>query len=86
MARYVYLRVSRKGEVYLLKELREKAGIKAPGYVKAYVINGKLVIEPVETLEDILAKPKKIKLTVEEFEKLSLEAQGEILGGEENTT
>ncbi len=81
MARYVYLRVSRKGEVYLLKELRDRVGIRAPGYVKARVVGGRLVLEPVESVEDVLAKPKKVKISVEEFEKLSLEAQREVLGG-----
>jgi len=33
----------------------------------------------VEATEDVLDKPKKIKLTVEEFEELSMEIQRELL-------
>ncbi len=76
----VYLKVGKKGEIYTTKELREYVGIKPSGYVLARVVEGRLIIEPVETLEDIIDKPKKIKLTVEEFERLSMEAQREILG------
>jgi len=76
----IILKVGKRGEIYTTKVIRELAKIKEGSYVKAKVIEGKLILEPVRSVEDLLEKPKKVKLTVEELEKLSLEAQGEILG------
>ncbi len=76
----IILKVGKKGEIYTTKTIRKLTKIRVGGYVKAEVIEGKLILEPVKTVEDLLKKPKKIELTVEEFENFSLEAQREILG------
>ncbi|HDD64152.1 MAG: hypothetical protein DRJ32_02485 [Thermoprotei archaeon] len=75
----MYLKVGKKGEIYTSKEIRNLVGIKPSGYVIAKISEGKLIIEPLERAEDIIKKPKKIQLTVEEFEKLSMEVQREML-------
>ncbi len=76
----VYLRVGKKGEIYTTKEVRLLTGIKPSGYVAAKIVGRKLVIEAVPSVEELLERPKKVRLTVEEFERLSEEAQREALG------
>jgi len=57
-----------------------KAYPKAERESGACIAKKGLAAEPVETLEDALGKPKKIRLTVEEFGELSMEIQRELLG------
>jgi bifunctional DNA-binding transcriptional regulator/antitoxin component of YhaV-PrlF toxin-antitoxin module len=70
------LAVGSKGEIYTNDELRRKVGIKKGGKVRARVSGDKLVIEPLPSLEEVLAVPV-IMMTPEKAEKLSEEAQKE---------
>lgn len=72
----VILRVGKKGEIYTTREIREKVGIKPGGRVRAIVEGGKLIIEPLPDIEDLI-EDTLIKLSPEEAEKLSEEAQRE---------
>ena len=47
------VRVSGKGQATIPKELREKFGIEAPGEVFVYEADGRIVIEPVPSLEEL---------------------------------
>lgn len=70
------LKVGRKGEVFTTKELRRKARIKEGGKVRATVEEGKLIIEPIPSIEELLEKPL-LSIRVKEVELLSEEAQKE---------
>lgn len=70
------LKVEKKGEIYTSKEVREKVGIKEGGRVRAIVEKGKLIIEPIPTIEEVI-KESIIELSPEEAEKLSEEIQKE---------
>lgn len=45
--------VSQKGQATIPKALREKFGIEAPGEVFVFEENGRIVLEPVPTLEEL---------------------------------
>ena len=72
----VILKVGRKGEIFTNKELRRRAGIRKGGRVRAKVVDRKLVVEPLPSIEDLLVKPVST-ISVEEVERLSEEAQRE---------
>jgi len=80
----VVLRVGRKGEIYTTKELREKAGIRENGLVRAMVLEGKVVLEPIPTVEELLGEEAVVRVSPEEVERLSVEVQRErgVYGGE----
>ncbi len=75
------LRVGKRGEIYTTSDIRAEIGIREGGSVLAYVERGKLVIRPLEPLEERIRKPI-LKLTPGDVERISEEAQEEagILG------
>lgn len=66
--------VGKKGEIYTSKRLRTELGIKFKQKVKAHTEDGKLVIEPLPTLADVLRNPV-FRITSKEAEKMSEEEQ-----------
>jgi len=73
------LRVGKKGEIYTTAKLREILNLKPGSMVIAKVIDeGKVLIEVRPSIEELLKRPKKIMLSFEEVEKLSVEAQREV--------
>jgi len=72
----IILKVGKRGEIYTSKEIRMKTGIREGGRVKATVEDGKLIIEPIPTIEERI-QCFVVELDPEEAEKLSEEAQKE---------
>ncbi len=73
------LKVGKKGEIYTTAKLRKILNLKPGSTVIAKVVSeGKVLIEVTPTIEELLKRPKKVKLSVEEVEKLSVEAQEEV--------
>jgi bifunctional DNA-binding transcriptional regulator/antitoxin component of YhaV-PrlF toxin-antitoxin module len=70
------LLVGKRGEIYTDEGLRKKAGIRKGGRVKATVVGGRLIIEPLPSLEDLLGDPL-MTISVKEAEALSEKAQKE---------
>lgn len=66
-------RVGSKGELFPPKEIREKLGLRAHRKVIYRVEMGRLVVEPVPSLEEVLKEPSSIEITVEEFQKFRKE-------------
>jgi len=66
-------RVGSKGELFPPKELREKIGLKPHMKVIYRVQDGKLIVEPIPSIEDVLKEPKPVKIGVEEFYKFRKE-------------
>ena len=70
------LLVGKRGEIYTDERLRKAAGIKKGGRVRATATKGRLVIEPLPSLEDLL-KDTIIAISPREAERLSEDAQKE---------
>ncbi len=66
-------RVGSKGELFPPKEIREKLGLHAHVGVIYKIERGRLVVEPVPSLEDILKESPSVEITLEEFHKLRKE-------------
>lgn len=60
-------RVGSKGELFPPKEIREKLGLKAHTKIIYKVEDGRLIVEPVPNLEEVLTEPPIIEITLEEF-------------------
>ena len=72
---------SATAEIYTTAEIRARLGLREGGLVRAYIVGDKLVIKPLERLEDRI-KRSVVTLSPHEAEELSEEAQKEagILG------
>lgn len=62
-------RVGSKGELFPPKEIREKLGLRAHAMVIYRIEDGRLVVEPVPSLEQALKEPTSVETTLEEFHK-----------------
>lgn len=60
-------RVGSKGELFPPKEIREKLGLRPRVRVIYGVEEGRLLVEPVPSLEEVLKEPPAVKITLEEF-------------------
>jgi len=70
------LKVGKRGEIYTTKKVRTKVGIKEGGKVRAIVERGRLIVEPIPSIEDVIRETI-AEITPEEAERLSEEAQRE---------
>ena len=65
-------KIGSKGEMYLPVSIRNEMGLQPGTRVKFIVLpNGKLYIEIIPTIEDLLNEKPLMKVSVEEIEKLS---------------
>jgi bifunctional DNA-binding transcriptional regulator/antitoxin component of YhaV-PrlF toxin-antitoxin module len=80
MVEAVESRVGSKGELFPPKDIREKLGLMPRTKVLYIVENGRLVVEPVPSLEELMSREPVVTITVEEFrsfrEELSRRAEG----------
>ncbi len=60
-------RVGSKGELFPPKEIREKLGLKPHTKVIYRIEDGKLIVEPVPSIEEVLEEPTPVEITLEEF-------------------
>ena len=72
-------RVGSKGELFPPKEIRRRLGLRAHTKVIYKIESGRLVVEPVPSLEEVLKESLPVEITLEEFHKhrkeLSLKAE-----------
>ncbi|MGI0084962.1 MAG: AbrB/MazE/SpoVT family DNA-binding domain-containing protein [Nitrososphaerales archaeon] len=73
----ITLKVGTRGEIFTTKELRKRANIKKGGKVKAKIVENKIIIEPVPSIESLLKRPPLAILTPREAERLSEKIQKE---------
>lgn len=66
-------RVGSKGELFPPKEVRERLGLRAHTKVIYKIEEGRLVVEPIPSLEEVLKEPSSVEITLEEFHKLRKE-------------
>ena len=62
-------RVGSKGELFPPKEIRERLGLHAHVKVIYKVEEGRLIVEPVPSLEEVLKEQPFVEITLEEFHK-----------------
>jgi len=60
-------RVGSKGELFPPKELRESLGLRARTKVIYKVEDGRLVVEPVPSLQEVLKEPPSVEVSLEDF-------------------
>ena len=60
-------RVGSKGELFPPKEMRRRLGLKPHVKVIYKIEEGRLLVEPVPSLEEVLKEPPSIEITLEEF-------------------
>jgi AbrB family looped-hinge helix DNA binding protein len=72
-------RVGSKGELFPPKKVREELNLRPKSKVIYKIDDGKLVVEPVPTLEEVFGKKPRVKITAREFyasrRRLSKEAE-----------
>ena len=66
-------RVGSKGELFPPKEIREKLGLHACTKVIYKIESGRLVVEPVPSLKEVLQKKTVVEITLDEFHKFRRE-------------
>jgi bifunctional DNA-binding transcriptional regulator/antitoxin component of YhaV-PrlF toxin-antitoxin module len=62
-------KVGSKGELFPPKEIREQLGFESGREIEYRVSNGTLIVEKILSPEEILSKPKKAIVTIEELKK-----------------
>jgi len=65
--------VGSKGELFPPKEIRERLGLRAHAKVLYKIEGGRLVVEPVPSLEEALKEAPSLEITLEEFHRLRKE-------------
>jgi len=65
--------VGSKGELFPPKDVREKLGLRPHTKVIFKVEGGRLVVEPIPSLEEVLEEPSPVEITLEEFHDLRRE-------------
>ena len=60
-------RVGSKGELFPPKEIRRRLGLNPHVKVIYKVEGGRLLVEPVPSLEEVLEEPPSVEITLEEF-------------------
>jgi AbrB family looped-hinge helix DNA binding protein len=61
--------VRSKGELFPPKEIREKLGLHANTNIVYRIEAGRLVVEPIPSLEEVLKESLPVRITLEEFHK-----------------
>jgi len=62
-------RVGSKGELFPSKEIREKLKLTAHTKVIYKIEAGRLIVEPIPTLKEVLEEKPSVEITFEEFHK-----------------
>jgi len=63
------VRVGSEGELFVPKELRDKAGLSPARRVIYKLEEGRLVVEPIPALDDLLAQKPEVEITTAEFKR-----------------
>jgi bifunctional DNA-binding transcriptional regulator/antitoxin component of YhaV-PrlF toxin-antitoxin module len=62
-------RVGSKGELFPSKEIREKLKLDAHTRVTYKIEGGRLIVEPIPSLKEVLEEKPSVEITFEEFHK-----------------
>ena len=73
-------RVGSRGELFTTKEMRERLGLKPGSKILMNVEGGRLVVEPVLDLMELLAEQPAVEVTFAELDEARRGLSGEIEG------
>ena len=77
--RFLYKgKVGSKGELFPPKEIREQINLKAGQSITYRIVNGRLIVERILTPEEILEKPSKVIISLDELKKDRLKLSEEL--------
>ena len=62
-------KVGSKGELFPPKDLRSKIGLTAGQNVIYRVVNGRLIVEKLLTVDEVLIKPSKVTVSFDDLKK-----------------
>ncbi len=66
-------RVGSKGELFPPKEIRKKLSLRAGSTVIYKIEAGRLIVEPVPSLKEVLQRKPAVEITIEEFHRFRRE-------------
>jgi len=66
-------RIGSKGEIFPPKEIREKLGLRPHVRIRYRVEDGRLVVEPIPSLHEVLNEPQIVETTLAELKKFRKE-------------
>jgi AbrB family looped-hinge helix DNA binding protein len=66
-------KVGSKGEIFPPKEIREKLGLQPGTELDLKVEDSKLIVQAIPKVNDLLKRPTKVEITLEEFHKFRRE-------------
>ena len=66
-------KVGSKGEIFPPKRLRDELGLQPHTKIRYEVKEGRLVVEAIPTLQEVLREPPAVETTMEEFGKFRKE-------------
>jgi len=64
---YIEGRVGSKGELFIPKEIRERLGLKPHMRVLYRIKDGRLIVEPIPVIEDVLKEHKPVRINLKKF-------------------
>ncbi|MHA1293565.1 MAG: AbrB/MazE/SpoVT family DNA-binding domain-containing protein [Promethearchaeota archaeon] len=67
------LKIGSKGEIFTPKEVREYLGLKKNQNILMKVYSNRIIIQKIDSLEEILSKPTDIKISYHVFKNLESE-------------
>ena len=62
-----------KGEIFPPKDIREKLGLRPHTRIKYKVEDGRLIVEPIPTLQEVLHEPQEVETTIQELQEFRRE-------------
>ena len=66
-------KVGSKGEIFPPKEIREKLGLQPHTRIKYEVKDGRLVVEAIPTIQEVMKEPPAVETTMDELKKFRKE-------------
>ena len=73
MEKKYVLKIGSKGEIFPPKEVREYLGLKKNQNILMKVYSNRIIVQKIDSLEEILSKPTDIKISYHVFKNLESE-------------
>ena len=73
MEKQYILKIGSKGEIFPPKEVREQLGLNKNQPIIMKVYSNRIIVQKIDSLEDILSKPADVKISYHVFKNLESE-------------
>ena len=73
MEKQYILKIGSKGEIFPPKEVREYLGLKKDQAILMKVYSNRIIVQKIDSLEEILSKPTDVKISYHVFKNLESE-------------